>query len=166
MATTGRNPGKSKTTKRKSTASHTHVITTSAGNVRITEPSTPKTRRGKSNITVLVGEQAQQLNPVSGFVGFLRERAVVGVAIAFVVASQMQVFIKALVDKLITPAFQLLFGWESLPKQTLVLHWHDRTATFFWGSVTYALINFLFIVLAIYFIIRFFKLDKLDKKKD
>jgi len=164
MATTGRNPGNS--TKRKKSATHTHVITTSAGNVRITEPANLKAKRGKSNITVLVGEQAQQFNPVSGFVGFLRERAVVGVAIAFVVASQMQVFVKDLVDKMITPAFQLFFGWESLPKQAFVWHWHDRKATFFWGSVTYALINFLFIVLAIYLIIRFFKLDKLDKKKE
>jgi hypothetical protein len=30
----------------------------------------------------------------------------------------------------------------------------------------YAFINFLFIVIALYLIIRFFQLDKLDKKKD
>jgi large-conductance mechanosensitive channel len=164
MATTGRNPGNP--SKRKQPATHTHVITTSAGNVRITEPANLKNKRGKSNITVLVGEQAQQLNPVSGFVGFLRERAVVGVAIAFVVASQMQLFAKDLIDKLISPAFNLVFGWESLPSQKFSLHWHDRIQTFQWGSVVYSLINFLFVVLAIYFIIRFFKLDKLDKKKD
>lgn len=164
MATTGRNPAKP--TKRKSAAVQTHVITTSAGNVRITEPKTLGKKRHKPSITVLVGEQAQQLNPVSGFVGFLRERAVVGVAIAFVVASQMQVFAKSLVDQLITPAFQLLFGGQSLPERVFKLHWHGRTETFHWGAVIYALINFLFIVLAIYFIIRFFKLDKLDKKKE
>lgn len=163
MATTGRNPGNTK--KRKSPATHTHVITTSAGNVRITEPA--NLGKGKKpGVTVLVGERVEQLNPVSGFVGFLRERAVVGVAIAFVVASQMQIFAKSLVDQLISPAFKLVFGWEALPKQAFTLHWHGRSQTFLWGSVIYALINFLFIVLAIYFIIRFFKLDKLDKKSD
>lgn len=163
MATTGRNPGKA--TKRKTTATHTHVITTSAGNVRITEPAN-LSKSKKPGITVLVGEQAKELNPVSGFVGFLRERAVVGVAIAFVVASQMQIFAKSLVDQLISPAFKLLFGWEALPKQAFTLHWHGRSESFMWGSVMYAFINFLFIVLAIYLILRFFKLDKLDKKKD
>jgi large-conductance mechanosensitive channel len=166
MATsTGRNPG-NPARKRRKPATQTHVITTSAGNVRITEPANFGTKKGKSGITVLVGEQAQQLNPVSGFVGFLRERAVVGVAIAFVVASQMQIFAKDLVDKLITPTFTLLFGWQELSAQKFTLHWHDRASTFYWGSVTYAFINFLFIVAAIYVIIRFLKLDKLDKKKD
>lgn len=164
MATTPRNPGKS--ARRKSPATHTHVITTSAGNVRITEPVTPSGRRKKSGITVLVGEQAQQLNPVSGFIGFLRERAVVGVAIAFVVASQMQVFAKALVDQMISPAFQLLFGGQELPKRIFTLHWHGREGVFHWGAVLYSLVNFLFIVAAIYLIIRFLKLDKLDKKSD
>jgi len=163
MATTGRNPGRP--TRRKNPATHTHVITTSAGNVRITEPKSLGSKRNKPGITVLVGE-AQQLNPVSGFVGFLRERAVVGVAIAFVVASQMQVFAKALVDQMISPAFQLLFGGQELPKRVFTLHWHGREGTFHWGSVIYSLINFLFIVLAIYLIIRFLKLDKLDKKTD
>ena len=163
MATTGRNPGSTK--KRKSSATQTHVITTSAGNVRITEPANLGKGK-KSGITVLVGEQAKELNPVTGFVGFLRERAVVGVAIAFVVASQMQLFAKDLIDKLISPTFNLVFGWQSLPSQKFTLSWHDRTQTFQWGSVVYALINFLFVVLAIYLIIRLFKLDKLDKKKD
>lgn len=163
MATTERKPGTTK--RRKKPTTQTHVITTSAGNVRITEPASLGARK-KSNITVLVGEQAQQLNPMSGFVGFIRERAVVGVAIAFIVASQMQIFAKSLVDQLISPAFQLLFGWEELPKQTFTLNWHDRTATFYWGEVFYAFINFLFIVAAIYLILRFFRLDKLDKKDD
>ncbi len=164
MTTAARNPGSTAKRKRPA-ATRTHVITTSAGNVRITEPANLGTRK-KSSITVLVGEQAQQLNPISGFVGFLRERAVVGVAIAFVVATQMQVFAKALVDELISPAFKLIFGWQELPKQKFTLHLHGRSAEFLWGSVTYSLINFIFIVAAIYMIIRFLKLDKLDKKKD
>jgi large-conductance mechanosensitive channel len=164
MAATGRNPGKP--TKRKSASTHTHVITTSAGNVRITEPKNLGTKRGKPGITVLVGEQAQQLNPVSGFVGFLRERAVVGVAIAFVVATQMQAVVKVLIDKFIDPAFKLLFGGVKLSDRIFTLHWHGRAGTFGWGAVVYALVDFLFVVGAIYLIIRLFKLDKLDKKKD
>lgn len=163
MATTKRNP--SNPAKRKSPTTRTHVITTSAGNVRITEPATVGARK-KSGITVLVGEQAQQLNPVSGFVGFLRERAVVGVAIAFVVATQMQAFVNILIEKIIDPAFKLLFGGQKLSNRDFSITWHERTADFGWGAVMYAFIDFLFVVAAIYLIIRVLKLDKLDKKKD
>lgn len=163
MATTGRNPGNP--AKRKKPATRTHVITTSAGNVRITEPVNLGSKK-KPGITVLVGEQARQLNPASGFVGFLRERAVVGVAIAFVVATQMQGFIKVLIDKIIDPSFILIFGGDKLSQRVFHLSWHDRTQTFGWGAVVYAFVDFIFVVAAIYIIIRVFKLDKLDKKKD
>jgi large-conductance mechanosensitive channel len=151
--------------KKKTEATETHVVTTSAGNVHISQPK-GSSRRKQPKITVLVSSEEAVKGSVNGFVGFLRERAVVGVAIAFVVASQMQIFAKSLVDQIITPAFTLLFGWQSLPKQEFTLHWHNRSSTFLWGSVMYAFINFLFIVIALYLIIRFFQLDKLDKKKD
>jgi len=154
-------------TKRKpaKTTTQTHVVTTSAGNVRITEPTGTTSRRAsKPKITVLVGEAAP--NPLGGFIGFLRERAVVGVAIAFVVATQMQAVVKTLIANFIDPAFYLLFGGQTLSKRTFTLSWHDRHANFGWGAVIYGLIDFLFVVAAVYIIIRIFHLDKLDKKKD
>jgi len=155
-------------TKRKSapTATQTQVVTTSAGNVRITQPTGTSTRRSsaKPKITVLVGEDS--LNPLGGFIGFLRERAVVGVAIAFVVATQMQAVVKTLISNFIEPAFYLLFGGQKLSQRTFTLHWHDRHADFGWGGVLYGLIDFLFVVGAVYVIVRLFRLDKLDKKKD
>ncbi len=148
--------------KTKKPQTQTRVITTSAGNVRITEPTTTSSRRGsKPGITVLVGDQP---NPISGFVGFLRERAVIGVAIAFVVATQMQAVVKTIIANFIDPAFYLLFGGAKLSNRTFALSWHGRQASFGWGDVVYGLINFLFVIGAVYLIIRFFRLDKLDKK--
>ncbi len=150
-----------KTAKRRKPLTQTRVITTSAGNVRITEPTGSSRSKQKPKITVLVGEQSP--NPLGGFVGFLRERAVVGVAIAFVVATQMQAFVKVLIDKFIDPAFYLVFGGEKLSERIFTLSWHGRDAHFGWGAVIFAFIDFLFVVAAIYLIIRIFQLDKLDK---
>ncbi len=161
MATKKRNPAKPA---KKTPSTQTRVITTSAGNVRITEPKRTSRSKQKPKITVLVGEEIP--NPLGGFVGFLRERAVVGVAIAFVVATQMQGIVKILIEKFIDPAFYLVFGGDKLSSRSFTLSWHGRDAHFGWGAVIFSLIDFLFVVGAVYLIIRLFKLDKLDKKKD
>ena len=165
MATAKRNPAKPK-----KPATRTHVITTSAGNVRITEPATLPGRK-KTGITVLVGEQARELNPMSGFVGFLRERAVVGVAIAFVVATQMQELAKQLIASFVDPMTKVLFS-QNLSERVLKVHTgrnmagKEQVVEFAWGQFVYQFIYFLFLIFVIYLIVRIFQLDKLDKKKD
>lgn len=142
-----------------------HVVTTSSGNIHIREPK-GKTNRRKPKIIVLVEPEATVKKQVTGFVGFLRERAVVGVAVAFVVATQVQVVIKQLLDSVINPLFYLLFGGKHLQNQSVVLHFHGREATITWGVLVYDLVDFFFVILSIYVIIKLFKLDKLDKKPD
>lgn len=103
---------------------------------------------------------------VGGFVDFLREHAVVGLAVGFVLATQVQAVVKQLITSFIDPLFQLIFpGNKALSDRTFTLHFDGRHANFGWGAVAYAVIDFLFIAVAVYIIIKFFKLDKLDKKK-
>lgn len=102
---------------------------------------------------------------VGGFFTFLREKAVVGLAVAFVVGTQVQGLVKALIEHIIDPAFKLFLG-ERLSKRTFTFRFADNVANFGWGAVVYALLNFLFVVAAIYAIIKIFKLDKLDLPKD
>lgn len=103
-----------------------------------------------------------EVNPVSGFVGFLRDYAVVGLAVGFVIGLQAQNLVKVLVSSFIDPAFQLLFG-QALSQRAFVLHFHGRTASFTWGAFVYGLLNFLFVLAAIYILVKFFSLDKLDR---
>jgi large conductance mechanosensitive channel len=122
----------------------------------------PKSNRHpKPNPAVVV---MQEVNPVSGFVGFLRDYAVVGLAIGFVMGLQAQTLVKQLVASFIDPAFQLLFG-QALNQRAFVLEFHGRAATFTWGAFVYGLLNFVFVLAAIYIIVKFFKLDRLDKPK-
>jgi large-conductance mechanosensitive channel len=105
------------------------------------------------------------------FVAFLREHAIVGLAIGFVLGTQVQVVVKQVTDSFINPLFQLLFpaNQTELAQRTFNVSYYFRGqyhyARFGWGAILYTLIDFIFIVLTIYIIIKFFKLDKLDKSK-
>src|SRR5579863_4219878 len=51
---------------------------------------------------------------VGGFVNFLREHAIVGLAVGFVLATQVQSVVKQLINSFIEPLFQLITGNENL----------------------------------------------------
>lgn len=112
-------------------------------------------------VTVLLDADDIVREQVGGFVNFVREHAIVGLAIGFIIGTQAQTVIKQLVDSFITPLLGVLFG-SSLKSQTFVLSGEKFT----WGAMIYALINLLFVLAAIYALIKIFKLDKLDKPKD
>jgi large-conductance mechanosensitive channel len=135
---------------------------TTGTNLRMQPPKS--NRHPKPNPAVVV---MQEVNPVSGFIGFLRDYAVVGLAVGFVIGLQAQNLVKQLVASFIDPAFQLLFG-QALSQRAFVLEFHGRTASFTWGAFVYGLLNFLFVIGAIYVLVKFFQLDKLDRpaKKD
>lgn len=116
----------------------------------------------KSHISALLNEELSE--PVHGFVEFFRERAVVGLAVGYVVAIQSQGVIKQLIASFLDPLSKLIFG-STLSTQTATWRFHGRAADFSWGLFVYTLIDFLVIMVAIYAIVKIFKLDKLDKPK-
>lgn len=107
---------------------------------------------------------AHEINPVGGFMAFLRDYAVVGLAVGFIIGLQAQNLVKQLVASFIDPAFNLLFG-QALSQRTFTMEWHDRTSDFPWGAFVYVLLNFLFVIAVIYAIVKILKLDRLDKPK-
>ncbi|MEK7599512.1 MAG: MscL family protein [Patescibacteria group bacterium] len=125
---------------------------------------TPKSaRHPKPKVTQIVTQEVTQ--PVNGFMDFLREYTVVSVAVAFVIGLQAQTLIKQLVSSFIDPLFKLIFG-QALSLRTFTLEFNGRTAVFDWGAFAYGLLNFLFVLAAIYALISILNLDKLDKPKN
>jgi large conductance mechanosensitive channel len=102
---------------------------------------------------------------VSGFVNFLREHAIVGLAVGFVLGAQVQAVVQAFITGLINPLFELMPGGKGLTDRIYNLNLHGHTAHLKWGTFAYALLNFLVVAGTVYLIIRIFRLDKLDKKK-
>lgn len=142
--------------KKTAKTSVTTTVKTGTTDVKVTQPAGGK----KKAATVVVAA-----NPVGGFVEFLRERAVVGLAVAFVLGTQVQTVVKQLIASFVDPLFQLLFsGNKTLSTRTFTLHFDGRYANFGWGALVYTLIDFLFVAFAIYAVIKLFQLDKLDKK--
>jgi len=139
------------------------TVVTTAGNLRFesaTSPRKPKASRPK----VVVGV-AQDISPVSNFLGFLKQHAVVGLIIGFVLGTQVQTLVKQLVQSFIDPLTQLLFG-TALSARVFTLHFNGRSAQFGWGALVYAIIIFIFVLFTMYIVIKLLKLEEApDTKK-
>lgn len=138
-------------------------VVTSGSTIRIEQPAGARMRGSRRRQAVV--ELVTPDEFVGGFIEFLRENAIVGLAVAFAIGSQAQSLVKSLVSSFIDPAFSLLFG-EALSKRTFTLHFHSHVGQFGWGAFVFGVLDFLFVLGTIYVIIKVLKLDKLDKKKD
>lgn len=121
-------------------------------------------RTGKSKVIVVPAPDDFAREQVGGFVNFLKERGVVGLAVGFIIGLQAQTLMKQLVDSFLTPTLNLIMG-QNIMSRKFVIATGGEPIEFTWGKFVYALVNFLFVVFAIYIIIKLFKLDKLDKPK-
>jgi large-conductance mechanosensitive channel len=112
-----------------------------------------------------VADEVAPKGTMSCFVTFLRERAVVGLAIGFVIGTQVQTVVKQFIASFVDPLFKLLIpGDQALSTRTWTLGIHGHTADFAWGALLYSLLDFLFILFTIYFVVKLLHLDRLDKK--
>lgn len=103
----------------------------------------------------------------SGFMNFLREQGVIGLAIGLAVGAAAGDTVKKLVEAFINPIVQLLIGSQKgLEAATWTVRIGERVGDFKWGAFVSSLITLLATAFVIYLIIHFMKLDKLDKKKD
>lgn len=137
--------------------SSTRSVTTGT-TIRIEQPKS--SRQPKPKITVVM---AQEMNPVGGFLNFIREHAIIGLAVGFAIATQVQAIVRQLIASFIDPLYAVLFNGQKLSSMSLTLHWHGRQAIFGWGAFVYALIDFLFVLAIIYIAIKILHLEKLDK---
>jgi|SRR5579884_667069 len=126
--------------------------------VRFEEPRRRKGRKTPEKRVVV-----REIVPVGGFLNFLREHTVVTLAVGFAIATQAQAVIKQLIASFIDPLFGLVLNGQKLSTKTFTLQFHGRSEVFSWGAFVYAIIDFLFVLLAIYLIIKVFNLDKLEK---
>lgn len=102
----------------------------------------------------------------SGFLKFVREQGVVGLAIGLVIGTQVKVLVDQLIASFINPIVGLVLPGEGdLSQKKFALTIGDKTAVFEWGQFVYVLISFLIVAALIYYIIHGLKLDKIDKKK-
>lgn len=101
----------------------------------------------------------------TGFVNFIREQGVIGLAVGLAVGAAAGDTVKKLVEGFINPIVQFMVGSNTLTDATWTLELWGRTADFKWGAFVSSAITLVATALVIYFIIRGLRFDRLDRPK-
>ena len=105
---------------------------------------------------------------IGGFMTFIREQGVIGLAVGLAVGTAAGASVKALVDHFISPIVGFILGGADLSK----IVWKtglkngDVELSFGFGAIVSSIITLLATALVVYLIIHGAKLDRLDKKKE
>lgn len=99
---------------------------------------------------------------MKGFIKFIREQGVVGLAVGFILGGAVAKIVSSVVTDLINPLIGLLLGKLGNLDQAYL---QIGGSKLMWGNFISTLIDFVIIALVVYFGVKLLKLDKLDKKK-
>jgi len=106
------------------------------------------------------------LKPFSGFMSFIREQGVIGLAIGLVLGVQIKALVDQMVKSFVDPILGLVMpGAGSLEAKTFALTVGEKQAIFTYGAFLSVLISFIVVAAVIYVAFKVLKLEKLDKKK-
>ena len=100
---------------------------------------------------------------MKGFIDFVREQGVVGLAVGFILGGAVSKVVSSLVEDIINPLLGVVLGAAgSLDEAVLSI----GSVDILWGSFVGVLIDFIVIALVVYYGVKWLGLDKLDKKKN
>ena len=103
------------------------------------------------------------LKSMKGFMNFIREQGVVGLAVGFILGGAVSKVVTALITDVINPLIGLAIG-KSAGLQTA--SFKVGKAAIMYGDFVSVFIDFIVIALVVYFGVKLLGLNKLDKKKD
>ncbi len=107
-------------------------------------------------------------NQVNGFLDFIREQSVVGLAVGLVIGTQLKQLVDSIVENFIGPFLTLILPGEgALEKKSFVIHAFGKTSQAFgWGKVLLTFISFIAVAALVYAIYKALRLDRLAKKPE
>ncbi len=99
---------------------------------------------------------------MKGFMEFVREQGVVGLAVGFILGGSVSKVVTSLVSDLINPILGLILGsTKGLESAYLNIF----GAKMMYGHFLSVLLDFIVIAAVVYYVVHGLKLDRLDKKK-
>lgn len=105
----------------------------------------------------------------NGFLAFVREQGVVGLAVGLAIGTAAGASVKQIVDGFINPIVGFLIGGIDLSKLSWVIVKANSQGKggleIEWGAILSSIITLLATAFVIYWLIHIAKLDRLDKKK-
>ncbi len=99
---------------------------------------------------------------MQGFLTFIREQGVVGLAVGFILGAEVTALVKSFVTGIINPLIGLIGDADSLAEASVII----GGAEVVWGAFVAQFINFVIVAGVVYFVFKKLGLDKLDAKKD
>jgi large conductance mechanosensitive channel len=138
---------------------------TKARNTKLKEPKVFElAKEGTSKIALVGAKEA------GGFISFVREQGVVGLAVGLAIGTAAGAAVKAIVDGFINPIVGFLIGGIDLTQLKWVVVAAKKGGssglTLSWGAILSGLITLVATAFVIYWLVHVAKLDKLDKAKD
>ncbi|MFA6354531.1 MAG: MscL family protein [Candidatus Paceibacterota bacterium] len=100
---------------------------------------------------------------MKGFINFVREQGVVGLAAGFILGGAISKVVSALVSDLIDPLLGVILGAAGGFKTASL---RIGSTEILYGDLISVAIDFIVIALVVYFGVKLLGLDKLDKKKE
>lgn len=97
-----------------------------------------------------------------GFLTFVREQGVVGLAVGFILGTAVAKVVSALVADIIDPLLGVALGSAG---GLATASFQVGSAKILYGDLISVLIDFIVVALVVYFGVKLLGLDKLDKKK-
>jgi large conductance mechanosensitive channel len=100
---------------------------------------------------------------VKGFLNFIREQGVMGLAVGFILGGAVSKVVSSLVTDIVNPFVGIILGFTKNLEDTS--SWVAGTQVT-WGHFLAVLIDFLIIAAVVYFGVHGLGLDKIDKPKE
>lgn len=98
---------------------------------------------------------------LNGFVTFIREQGVIGLAVGFILGGAVSKTVSSLVDNIINPIIGLALGKVNLSDKSVII----GAASIKYGAFISTIIDFVVVAAVVYFVVKGLKLDKLDAEK-
>lgn len=98
-----------------------------------------------------------------GFLEFIREKGVVGLAVGFILGGSISKVVTSLVNDIVNPFVGVILGFtKGLETASFKL----AGTSIKWGHFVSSLIDFLIVAFVVYFGVKLLKLDRLEKSKE
>jgi large conductance mechanosensitive channel len=105
---------------------------------------------------------------IQGFLDFVREQGVVGLAVGLILGIAAKSVVDSLVQNIFNPVIGLLYGGGDFSTKYVCLKsvGEECRSKLGYGNFINTLISFIIVAAAVYFVVKGLKLDKLDIKKE
>ena len=100
---------------------------------------------------------------INGFINFIREQGVIGLAVGVILGGSVTKVVSSLVTDIINPVLGIFLGASKELKER---SWEVSGVKIMYGNFLNTFIDFMTIALVVYFLVKLMQVDKLDKKKE